>query len=254
MMPVLSIGGFIVPVGPLAFLIAIWVGSEVGERTIRRLAPAEKVADWQRAFTLAAYGGLAAGVVGARLAYVAQFYPLYVQAPRLLMSLRPGTLAPIPGLVLGLGVFLLLLYRVQMPTWTILDTVASIAVSALLVLALGQLATGERYGMPTALPWGIDLWGVRRHPVQAYEAIALAVILVTLWRMMPSVQPGEIFWFGVLYVGAAELLLEAFRGTSSTVILGIRVTQIVALATILMALYMISFYAAQRQRGSSRLA
>jgi hypothetical protein len=52
MMPVLSVGGFTMPVGPLAFLIAIWFGSEVGERTIRRLAPAEKVSDWQRAFTL----------------------------------------------------------------------------------------------------------------------------------------------------------------------------------------------------------
>ena len=30
--------------------------------------------------------------------------------------------------------------------------------------------------------------------------------------MIPSALPGEIFWFGIFYVGIAELLLEAFRG------------------------------------------
>ena len=248
MMPVLSIAGLTLPVGPLAFLLAIWVGSEVGERAMRRLAPVKQAKDWQRAFTVAASGGLVAGRVGARLAYVAQFYPLYMQSPRLLLSLRPGTLAPLPGLVLGLGVFLLLLHRVPMPTWTILDTVALMAVSVLLVMALGQLASGERYGMPTALPWGIELWGERRHPVQAYEAVTLAMILFALWRMIPSALPGEVFWFGVLYVGVAELLLETFRGASNTIANGIRVPQIAALVAVLLALYMISFYAAQRQR------
>ncbi len=56
------------------------------------------------------YGGLAAVVIGARLAYAAQFYPIYVQTPRLLLSLRPGTLAAIPGLIVGVGVALILLH------------------------------------------------------------------------------------------------------------------------------------------------
>ncbi len=52
MMPVLSLGGFTLAVGPLAFLMAIWVGSEVGERTMRRLAVPGKADDRQRAFSL----------------------------------------------------------------------------------------------------------------------------------------------------------------------------------------------------------
>ncbi|MCA9904923.1 MAG: prolipoprotein diacylglyceryl transferase [Anaerolineae bacterium] len=251
MIPVISLAGFTLPVGPLAFLVAVWVGSEVGERVMRRLAPAEQADDWKRAFTVAAYSGLAAGLVGARFAYVTEFYPLYMQSPRLLLSLRPGMLSPLPGLVLGLGVFLLLLHRVQMPTLTILDTIALIAVSVLLVMALGQLASGARYGMPTVLPWGIKLWGEQRHPVQAYEAVALAVILLILWRMIPTALPGEIFWFGIFYVGIVELFLEAFRSASKTVAIGIRVPQIMALVAVLLSLYIISLYAAQRQRSEA---
>ena len=252
MMPVLSFGGLTLPVGPLAFLMAIWIGSEVGERAMGRLALPGEADDWQRAFSRAVYGGLAAGVIGARLAYAAQFYPIYVQTPRLLLSLRPGTLAPIPGLIVGIGVALLLLHSARMPTSTILDNVALVSISVLIVLALGQFATGERYGVPTSLPWAVELWQLRRHPVQLYEAGSLAVILLVLWRMAPTALPGEIFWYGLLYVGVTELLLEAFRGTSSTVAAGIRVSQVVALAAILLALYIIAFYAGRRQRDASQ--
>ena len=96
---------------------------------------------------------------------------------------------------------------------------------------------------------GIELWGERRHPVQAYEAVGLAMIFLALWRMIPSALPGEIFWFGIFYVGMAELLLETFRGASNTIATGIRVPQMAALVAVLLALYIISFYAAQLQRS-----
>jgi phosphatidylglycerol---prolipoprotein diacylglyceryl transferase len=41
------------------------------------------------------------------------------------------------------------------------------------------------YGTPTGLPWGVDFGdGVRRHPVQLYEALSMAAMLVVLlWRL-----------------------------------------------------------------------
>jgi prolipoprotein diacylglyceryltransferase len=41
------------------------------------------------------------------------------------------------------------------------------------------------YGTPTGLPWGVDFGdGVRRHPVQLYEALSMAAMLVALlWRL-----------------------------------------------------------------------
>jgi phosphatidylglycerol:prolipoprotein diacylglycerol transferase len=41
------------------------------------------------------------------------------------------------------------------------------------------------YGVPTTLPWGVDLGdGVSRHPVQIYESVAMAVFLaVYIWGL-----------------------------------------------------------------------
>ena len=43
----------------------------------------------------------------------------------------------------------------------------------------------ETYGIPTRLPWGVDLGdGVARHPVQIYEALAVAAFLAVYWRAL----------------------------------------------------------------------
>lgn len=57
----------------------------------------------------------------------------------------------------------------------------------------GCLFTGlpdETYGIPTSLPWGVDLGdGIARHPVQIYESLAMAaffaIYLVALGRRRP---------------------------------------------------------------------
>jgi len=57
-------------------------------------------------------------------------------------------------------------------------------------IAIGRLGcffAGLRdhtYGTPTALPWGIDFGdGIRRHPTQLYEVIAMIVLGLLLWKM-----------------------------------------------------------------------
>lgn len=153
----------------------------------------------------------------------------------------------LPGLLLGIGVFLFMLHCVRIPAWTILDTVTLMVIGSWIALALWQFIHGERYGLPTDLPWATELWGERRHPVQMYEAVTLFILLLVLWRMTPTALPGEIFWYGMLYVGTTELVLEAFRSESDTTMAGIRVLQLVALAVVLTALYEISLYARQQQ-------
>ena len=158
------------------------------------------------------------------------------------------------GLLIGADAVLLLIYRRHRPTSLMLDRVALASILGLIVLALGQFAAGVHYGAPTVLPWGINLWGIRRHPVQLYEATALAAVLVTLRHRMSTALPGEIFWHGALYVGVIELVLETFRNTTHTVGLGIRQVQVIALSVVLLALSIISLYAAQRRNAAADLA
>jgi len=45
----------------------------------------------------------------------------------------------------------------------------------------------DTYGLPTTLPWGIDLGdGVRRHPVQLYEILFLIALAFLLARISPA--------------------------------------------------------------------
>lgn len=58
----------------------------------------------------------------------------------------------------------------------------------IIVGRLGCLYAGlvdQTYGVATALPWGVDLGdGVSRHPVQIYEALAMAAFLAIYWRAL----------------------------------------------------------------------
>lgn len=82
---------------------------------------------------------------------------------------------------------------------------------------VGCFLTGlpdHTHGLPTALPWGVDFGdGVRRHPAQLYEIVALAGI--ALWvvaaRRRTTLEPGDLFrGFMVLYL-AFRLGLEAIK-------------------------------------------
>jgi len=43
----------------------------------------------------------------------------------------------------------------------------------------------QTYGVPTALPWGVDLGdGIARHPVEIYESLAMALFLAVYWRAL----------------------------------------------------------------------
>jgi prolipoprotein diacylglyceryltransferase len=246
MWPVISFFGLTIPVGPLFALLSFYVGSDLGTRSLGRVAPPEERAAWQTAFTNATFAALIAGLIGARIGYAARYFPIYLDAPQLLLSIRPGALALLPGLIAGGAVGLLYLARKNVPTVPTSDAVALGITTALAVLSLGRFLTGEGYGAPTTVPWAIDLWGATRHPVQLYELFFLLVALGLLWYQQRRVVPGELFWRAVAYLSLVELGVAAFRADAQTWLLGMRMTQVIALAVLLAALYVLSFYARQR--------
>ena len=67
------------------------------------------------------------------------------------------------------------------------DLYAPALAVAIAIGRIGCLLTGvadDTSGTPTSLPWGMDLGdGIRRHPTQLYEIVALAAMVVPLWRL-----------------------------------------------------------------------
>lgn len=177
-----------------------------------------------------------------------QNFQSYVQSPQLLFSFRPGTLALLPGLAVGVMVIVLYLRRkcVQLPRVT--DAGAVGATGALLVLSLGDFLTGSKYGAAADILWGVEQWGAVRHPVQLYNALALALILTSLLHLQPKMLAGELFWRFVLLYSVSQLVVHTFYANAATWGPGIRVWQTAALIGLLASMYVLSFYARLRER------
>jgi phosphatidylglycerol:prolipoprotein diacylglycerol transferase len=139
----------------------------------------------------------------------------------------------------------LYLRRKGIPLAYIADASAVGAVGGLLIWQIRQFLIGLDYGAPTGMPWGLNQWGVMRHPVQLYGAVVLAAILWFLWRYVNAAMPGEPFWLAVALLGLETLLLDVFRADPDTTWGGIRIGQVIALATLVAALYVLSFYRRQ---------
>ena len=254
MAPVIGFLGFAIPVGPVSVLLAFLVASEIGGRAIGWL-PASLVSQsrrhaWSDAYGNAVFYGLLVGVIGARLVYAAQYASLYLQDPAMLLSLRPGTLALWPGVLLGSAAALWILHRRGVPLTVSADASVFGLTAGLLVVKIGQFLTGDAFGTSTSAAWGVYLWQATRHPVQLYFAAALLLIFVLLLLRRQSAQAGEIFWRFVLLYGLTELFLSAYQANPRIWGPGIRLAQVLSLAGMLAAMFVLSYYAKSRiERG-----
>jgi hypothetical protein len=105
------------------------------------------------------------------------------------------------------------------------------------IASVGLLLSGEAFGVPTSLPWGVPLFGAMRHPTQIYFALAALSSLIVVWRL--SRQPLPLGALGVAYLGLqgfTSLLIEALRADSLVLPGGIRAAQVFGLGLLLYAL------------------
>ncbi len=223
MMPFLNLGPLLVQLPPLAWLAGLWLASARAEKNAAALGLSAAVMQ-----NLIFYS-LLAGVVAARLAYAARFAESYLADPLSLLAVNTYTLDPLAGV--GVALITAWVYG-QRHGLAVRPTLAALApaLAVMLVAApLANLLSGEAYGLPTTLPWGIDLWGERRHPVQAYEAVTALGIAVWAWRAAPR-PDGQLFWQVMMVSAWARVLWDGFRATSTVWGEGWRAEQLLALA------------------------
>lgn len=199
----------------LGFAVAGRLAWHRGERHAAALADPRR-----RVVVLA--GAVLGALLGAKLLHALTFAPALWAARAPLgawlggKTLVGGLLGAIAGVELAkrsLGI------RTPTGDAFVLPLGAGIALGRLGCFAAG-LADGT-YGIPTALPWGIDFGdGVRRHPTQLYEALFVAALGLVLarWRS-PRVLAGERFRLFVAgYLGfrfVIEFLKPPFGAATS---------------------------------------
>jgi prolipoprotein diacylglyceryltransferase len=106
---------------------------------------------------------------------------------------------------------------------------------ALMVGRIGCFSMGvyeETYGIPTSLPWGLDLGdGLHRHPVALYEIAFLGLLWIALKKLDPllSKEQGARFKVFLMAYCLFRLLLD-FIKPHYTFSLGLSTIQITAVA------------------------
>jgi prolipoprotein diacylglyceryltransferase len=248
MLPILQLGPLAIPVPGLVLLLGVWVALTLAEKEANRL---RLNAD---ALNSAVFVGLVAGLLGARLAYVARHWSAYAADPWGVVSLNTAALAPVDGALLGVMAATVYGVRQQLPLRATLDALAPGLAAMGVAMAVAHVASGDAFGIAARLPWSIHLWGEYRHPSQFYELFAALGILGSAWRnRVRAPFAGFSFLLVVALSAGARLFLEAFRGDSLVIAGGWRVAQVWALIVLAACLGVMRAWARDAVQPETRL-
>ncbi|RIK41125.1 MAG: hypothetical protein DCC55_12940 [Chloroflexi bacterium] len=222
MYPTLPFGPLSLPTAPFVVLLAATLALEISSRYGRRLGLAADDV-WNTGMI-----ALLAGLVVARLWNVVQLWPIYLDEPGLILSLRPSGFALVPGVVAALlAAYANLLRRALDPV----RMAAAFAVGALaggVVLSAGAYLTGSVVGTASDVPWALPYFGERRHPVALYQALLIWLLFTVLLLRRGRDRPGRTILLAGWGYALIRLCTDAF--VDEPVLIGsLRQSQVVAL-------------------------
>jgi phosphatidylglycerol---prolipoprotein diacylglyceryl transferase len=244
MLPTLDLGPISLPTAGLVYLLGVWLALSVVERAAARLG-----GNVPATYTMAA-GGLAAAVIAARVVFVVQRWEAYRQ--NLLGIVWPLTSGYnlVAGLVVGVAAAFFYARARRLAAWPTLDALAPGLLVILIAVSLADFLAGPGFGVRSDVFWSIDLFGVRRHPVQLYE-IAAGLLALIAWQRSTraGAPPGQPFLVAGALYGAGRLLADAFRANAPLTANGFHVVQLISFGLLLACVWLLSRRAPAGHRG-----
>ena len=217
----------------IAAVVGIWL---FGRELARSRLPQEAVN--------AGIGGLAGGMIGAKLLWTIEFSGT---GPVSDLLFSRGGVSWFGGLLggVGTGLWLLHRYRVQLVRGLAAATPALAVGHA--IGRIGCFLVGDDYGTPTNLPWGVAFpeglppVDVPVHPTQLYEALALAVVawLLFRWRRR-GVGDAEVLGRYLLLAGGIRFAIEFIR-VNMPVLGPLTLAQLISLSLIIAGAVMLLY-------------
>ncbi|MCP4141123.1 MAG: prolipoprotein diacylglyceryl transferase [Chloroflexi bacterium] len=233
MFPIIRLGPLSLQAPGLMLLLSLWIGITLTEKSAKAYKVlAEKLSN----LILIA---LVAGILGARIAYIAQFPQAFAGNLLSILSLNPGLLDITGGVAAAIIGALIYGQKKEMEFWKTLDALIPFFGMLAIGLATSNLSSGNAFGTETDLPWGINLWGMKRHPTQIYTMLAALLTLNLLWPPKQNTDPqaGTSFLTFIAFTAIYTLFLETFRGDSTLIFGGIRSMQLIALIVLALSFY-----------------
>ncbi|HNO95701.1 MAG TPA: prolipoprotein diacylglyceryl transferase, partial [Anaerolineales bacterium] len=147
----------------ILLVIAAWLGLALAERRTERHGISKEE------LNNITFYGLVAFVIGGRITYVFQNISAFTKSPLGIISINPNLFDPLGALAVTFIFLIAYGQRKQLNTWNILDALTLFFAVLAIGVTLSNLASGSAFGLPTELPWGINLWNATRHPTQIYD-------------------------------------------------------------------------------------
>lgn len=199
----------------------------------------------------AGFFALLGGLLAARVGHIIAFLDIYRTDPLQVLSLSPGALLPLAGLIGALLVLALYVWRLHLPPLQVADALAPGVLLGLAIAAVGGFLAGRSLGAPSDGPWAVEAFGVRRYPVALYSALAtVAWLAVVLWADRRPRPPGWVALLAIFGYSAIVLFLTPLAADSLTVDGGWRLPQLLALVAVGASGWLLGRMAGQQRTSS----
>ncbi|PIE79643.1 MAG: hypothetical protein CSA11_11050 [Chloroflexi bacterium] len=244
MFPTINLGPFVFPTAGIVYLLGTYVALSLVERAAKRLE-----LDVEATYGVAVVS-LLAGIVAARVAFVVAYWASFSQ--NLVSIIWPLTSGynVMAGLFFGVvAAFFYGRYK-NLPLWSTLDALTPGLLTAFFAVSLADFLAGPGYGTLTGMPWGISVFGIRRHPVQWYEIILVLAALTVWWLVVKRQRAaGRPFLLSIALYSAGRLFLDAYRDNAWLTADGYHIVQMIALVVMVGCLVLLMQMETTRYTG-----
>ncbi len=237
MFPTINLGSFVFPTAGLLYIFGAYLCLTVIEKAAMPLK-----LNKDKIYAIGTVG-LIGGVVGARLAFVVEYWAAFQEnLLGIIWPLNTGY-TPMAGVLIGITAVIFYGRAKQMPVASTSDALIPGIIIGLMVVSLADFAAGPGYGVLTAVPWGVSQFGIRRHPVQIYEILVGGMALLLWWKLASKrAFEGQLFLASTAVYGAGRLFVEAFRANALLTSAGYHIVQMISLLLLLTSLFLLGFF------------
>jgi phosphatidylglycerol---prolipoprotein diacylglyceryl transferase len=186
------------------------------------------------------------GIIGARGYHVLSYWGYYSLNPIEILYIWNGGLGIYGAIILGCIAIVTYLKYKGLDTKNILYYISTIVTVMPLGQSIGRWGNffnKELYGLETTLPWGIDIKGIKHHPLFLYESVATFILFLILMylKIKRKVNPQVTIGVYLAGYGIIRFFWEYLKYEKDMwLINGINISQIVSIVFILISYILIS--------------
>ncbi|HBC85991.1 MAG TPA: prolipoprotein diacylglyceryl transferase [Lentisphaeria bacterium] len=177
--------------------------------------------DTEQISDMALYG-MIAGIVGARIFYVCQFWSQYQNDLFQIIRIDKGGLVFYGGFICASLTVLIYTLKKKLPVLKVFDIIAPSMAIGHMFGRIGCFLNGCCFGKPSDLPWAVQFPkgsapcdafpGQAIHPVQLYESLFNLILAILLMFLLKRLRPGQIAATYLVCYGIGRFTIESLRG------------------------------------------